>query len=242
VGAAFEPALVEGADHAAFSRRRLESACSTDERARLSRVSAASTRASASHWRGARPAAGGRPRCSDRTSVRANHRPLTYAAYAGQSACNTPDTFFLAQDPDVYTALGVDDLRLTNAMAPFLTDSPGTVTNTAIAPSTVSAAGGTGTNVTAPDRVTAAKKLVEDTSGRQLYTGNLSAVAGKKHTFQVDVQRDAGTRDIRLTIGDSRTYANCTDMIVSLSTGTIGQITRQLHDVYLCDRERPEAR
>jgi hypothetical protein len=75
--------------------------------------------------------------------------------------------------------------------------------------------------------VTAAKKLVEDTStgGHQLYTSNLSAVAGKKHTFQVDVQRDAGTRDIRLTIGDSRTYANCTDMIVSLRTGTIGQIT-----------------
>jgi hypothetical protein len=151
LGAAFEPALVEGADHAAFSRRRLESACSTDERARLSRVSAASTRASASHW--ARGAASRRRTAqvlrSDFSSSQSQTSHLCRLCRA--VGLQHARTFFLAQDPDVYTARGVDDLHLTNAMAPFLTDSPGTVTNTAIAPSTVSAAGGTGTNVTAPD-------------------------------------------------------------------------------------------
>jgi endoglucanase len=152
---------------------------------------------------------------------------ITYAAYAGQSAYNTPDTFFLAQDPDVYTALGTDDLRLTNSMAGFLADTPPSVTNTAVAATSMTASAGTATNTVAPDGVTAARKFVEDTTtaNHQLYSGNLTTTAGKKHTFQFDVQRDAGTRNVRLVISDTQTYANYTDMIISLDTGTIGQVT-----------------
>jgi endoglucanase len=152
---------------------------------------------------------------------------VTFAAYAGQYAYVTPDTFFLGMDPDIYSPLGVDDLRLTNSMTPFLTDAALTVVNTAVAATSMTAAGGTATNVTAPDGVTAAREIVEDTTtgSHQLYSGNLTPTAGKKHTFQFDVQRDAGTRNVRLVIADTQTYANYTDMIISLDTGTIGQVT-----------------
>jgi endoglucanase len=152
---------------------------------------------------------------------------VTFAAYAGQYSYVTPDTFFLGMDPDIYSPLGVDDLRITNSMASFLNDAPGTVTNTAVAATSMTAAAGTATNTTAPDGVTAARKFVEDTTtaNHQLFSGNLTPTAGKKHTFQFDVQRDAGTRNVRVVIADTQTYANYTDMIISLDTGTIGQVT-----------------
>lgn len=152
---------------------------------------------------------------------------VTFAAYAGQYSYVTPDTFFLGMDPDIYSPLAVDDLRVTNSMAPFLNDAPGTVTNTAVAATSMTASAGTATNTTAPDGTTAARKFVEDTTtaSHQLYSGNLTPTAGKKHTFQFDVQRDAGTRNVRVVIADTQTYANYTDMIVSLDTGTIGQVT-----------------